>query len=443
MKEKGKKKSGIRFLYTLIAVLIVAGGAFAAKKFLLNGDSHPGKIAGNPSAYASVEGENDISTEITVSLTGDFILGTDEAFDWDSGFNAYYERYGGPYFLENVRDVFEKDDLTIINFECTLTEETARENKQFAFKGDPAFVDVLTSSSVEGANTANNHSHDYGEKSYTDTLDILEKNGIQTVGYDKVSIFEVKGMKIGVFGIYELDDHLARIPQMEENIIKLKEAGADIIIGIFHWSNELETSPDLNARTLAHLAIDEGVDLVIGHHPHILQGVETYKGKHIAYSLGNFCFGGNTHPKEFDTVIYQETFKVEHGKLTGSEMNLIPTCISSNWEFNDYKPTIMTGEEGEKILKKIKDRSDEIILDFTDPKPQARPNAFSDSYGDTTMMESSEGYTDEEGYTYTENPDASLWVDPSEQTGYGDPYGSGQYEEELYYQEPYYEEAYY
>ncbi len=358
-KKIGSKKNRKNIRRAGIAVLILAAILVCVVWAVKGSRSGQGK---NETVQSVLE--KSPFTEITMSFTGDFILGTDESFDWNTGFNAYYEEHGGAYFLENVRDVFEKDDLTIINFESTLTEETKREEKQFAFKGDPKFVDVLTTSSIEGANTANNHSHDYGEKSYTDTLETLEENGIQTFGYDKTAMFEVKGVKIGIFGIYELDDHLLRIPQMEDCIIRLKEQGADIIIGVFHWSNELETAPDLNARTLAHLAIDEGVDLVIGHHPHILQGVETYKGKHIAYSLGNFCFGGNSHPQEFDTMIYQETFVIDEGDLVQTTNNMIPTCISSNWEYNDYKPTIMTGEEGERILQKIKDRSDEIVKDF-------------------------------------------------------------------------------
>ena len=141
--------------------------------------------------------------------------------------------------------------------EGTLTEETTRADKQFAFKGDPEFVKILTSSSVEAANMANNHSHDYGEQSFQDTVNTLEENGIKTFGYDDTSVIEVKGVKIGFFGIYELDDHLERIPQVKSDIAKLKEDGAEIIVAVFHWSNELVTVPDENQVTLAHLAIDD------------------------------------------------------------------------------------------------------------------------------------------------------------------------------------------
>ena len=296
--------------------------------------------------------------ELFMSFTGDCILGTDEFFAWDTGLNAYHELYGGSYFLDNVRDIFEQDDLTVINMEGTLTEETIRLEKQFAFKGPPEFINILSGSSIEAANVANNHSHDYGEKSFQDTVELLEKNRIAAFGYDEVRVLEVEGIKVGLFGIYELDDHLERIPQVKENIRKLKQKDADVIVAVFHWGNELEAVPDSNQTTLAHLAIDEGADLVIGHHPHVLQGIEEYKGKNIAYSLGNFCFGGNTRPTEMDTIIFQQKFVISSKKeIVDSEITVIPCRVSSEAEFNNYQPTPLTGAEAQQTIDKIQLRS--------------------------------------------------------------------------------------
>lgn len=303
--------------------------------------------------------------ELLLTFTGDCILGTDEFFAWDTGFNAYYEMYGPEYFLDNVRDIFQADDLTIINMEGTLTEETERLDKQFAFKGEPAFVDILASSSVEAANMANNHSHDYGEQSFLDTMNVLEKNDIQTFGYDDTAILTVKDVKVGFFGIYELDNHLEQIPQVKANMAKLKEDGADIIVAVFHWGNELETVPDENQITLAHLAIDEGADVVVGHHPHVVQGIDTYKGKTIAYSLGNFCFGGNTRPTEMDTMIFQQKFTIDTAReITDSEYKIIPCSVSSISEFNNYQPIVLTGSEAERVQNVIEERSRAIPEDL-------------------------------------------------------------------------------
>lgn len=299
--------------------------------------------------------------QITVSLTGDCTLGTDEYFGWDTSLNAYYLTQGAEYFLENVRDIFKQDDLTIVNLEGTLTTSVTREDKQFAFKGDPEFISILSGSSVEAANVANNHSHDYGEQSFTDTLDAARDAGITTFGYDETAVMDVKGIKVGLVGIYELDDHMAREPQLTANIAKVKAEGAQLIIAVFHWGNELETVPDENQKALAHTAIDNGADLVIGHHPHVLQGIEKYKGRYIAYSLGNFCFGGNTNPSDMDTIIFQQTFTINGSEVSQDDnINIIPCSVSSEYYYNNYQPTPAQGDEAQRILDKIDERSQDL-----------------------------------------------------------------------------------
>lgn len=315
-----------------------------------------------PAASTETETAEAQQTEILMSFTGDCILGTDESFVWETGFNAYYENYGGEYFFRNVKHIFEADDLTIVNMEGTLTEQTTRQYKQFAFKGNPEFVDVLTFGSVEAANVANNHSHDYGEQSFLDTVNILEQNNIRTFGYDDIALMEIKGVKIGMFGIYELDDHLERIPQLERNIAKLKAHDVDIIVAVFHWSNELVTVPDGHQITLGHMAVDLGADIVVGHHPHVVQGIEEYNGKTIAYSLGNFCFGGNSFPQEMDTMILQQKFVLDENKeIVDTETTVIPCSVSSDPTFNNYQPTVLEGEAAASCMERINSRSEAIV----------------------------------------------------------------------------------
>ena len=300
---------------------------------------------------------------LTLSVVGDCTLGTDETFDYDTSLNAYYENYGSAYFLQNVKSIFSQDDLTIANFEGTLTESDAREDKTFAFKGPASFTSILTDGSVEAVNTANNHSHDYGDQSYEDTMTALDAAGIVHFGYDETAVMDVKGIKVGMVGIYELKDHLEREQQLKDNIAKVKADGAQLIVVIFHWGNETETVPDSNQTTLGRLAIDEGADLVCGHHPHVLQGLETYKGKNIIYSLGNFCFGGNSSPSDMDTMIYQQTFTItSEGVQADNVTNVIPCSISSAaYEgYNNYQPTPAEGDEAARILAKINERSADI-----------------------------------------------------------------------------------
>ena len=338
---------------------------------------------------------------LTVSVVGDCTLGTDENFDYDTSLNAYYENYGADYFFSNVKSIFSADDLTIANFEGTLTDSEDREDKEYAFKAPAEYAGILTSGSVEAVNTANNHSHDYGNQGYEDTISALDSAGILNFGYDKTLVTEVKGIKVGLVGIYELKDHLERKEQLKQNIAKVKAEGAQITIVIFHWGNEKEEVPDSNQTTLAHLAIDEGADLVCGHHPHVLQGIEEYKGKNIVYSLGNFCFGGNQYPSDMDTMIFQQTFTVDqNGVKADNVTNIIPCSVSSDSDYNNYQPTPAEGDEAARILNKIQERTAMITggatssSDSSDSSAEDIEDSSEDSYDDSSYDEESDSYDD-------------------------------------------------
>lgn len=334
---------------------------------------------------------------LTLSVVGDCTLETDEYFDYDTSLNAYYENYGADYFMANVKSIFSKDDLTIANFEGTLTESTEREDKQFAFKAPASYANILTAGSVEAVNTANNHSHDYGEESFNDTLKALDTANILHFGYDETAVTEVKGVKVGLVGIYELNDHLGREEQLKQNIAKVKQDGAQLIVVIFHWGNEKEEVPDENQKTLGHLAIDEGADLVCGHHPHVLQGIEEYKGKNIVYSLGNFCFGGNAYPSDMDTIIFQQTFTIDqNGVKDDNVTNIIPCSISSDSDYNNYQPTPAEGEEATRIMQKIQKRSSWI-------KDGTVSDSETATESDEEYGENSDVFTDSDD---TEDPEA-------------------------------------
>ena len=359
-------------IFVLVFILILAGirgcsnymssrQAAAKKAVSMNASKDNSQKASSDSQNTDSSNATVSSpVSLTLSVVGDCTLGTDETFDYDTSLNAYYENYGADYFLQNVKDIFSTDDLTIANFEGTLTDSDEREDKTFAFKAPASYASILTGGSVEAVNTANNHSHDYGEQSFDDTLAALDDAGIVHFGYDETAVMDVKGIKVGLVGIYELYDHLEREQQLKDNIAKVKADGAQLIVVIFHWGNETETVPDSNQTTLGRIAIDEGADLVCGHHPHVLQGIETYKGKNIVYSLGNFCFGGNSSPSDMDTMIYQQTFTIDaDGVKKDNVTNIIPCSISSAAYdgYNNYQPTPAEGDEATRILGKINERS--------------------------------------------------------------------------------------
>ena len=388
-------------IFVLIFILILAGirgcssymssrQAAAKKAVSMNASKDNSQKASSDSQNTDSSNATVSSpVSLTLSVVGDCTLGTDETFDYDTSLNAYYENYGADYFLQNVKDIFSADDLTIANFEGTLTDSDEREDKTFAFKAPASYASILTSGSVEAVNTANNHSHDYGEQSFNDTLAALDDAGIVHFGYDETAVMDVKGIKVGLVGIYELYDHLEREQQLKDNIAEVKADGAQLIVVIFHWGNETETVPDSNQTTLGRIAIDEGADLVCGHHPHVLQGIETYKGKNIVYSLGNFCFGGNSSPSDMDTMIYQQTFTIDaDGVKKDNVTNIIPCSISSAAYdgYNNYQPTPAEGDEATRILGKINERSSWIST--------AEGSTFTAKYNNNNDSQSSSADTD-------------------------------------------------
>lgn len=415
-------------IFVLVFILILAGirgcsnyissrQAAAKKTVSMNASEDNSQKASSDSQNTDSSNATVSSpVSLTLSVVGDCTLGTDETFDYDTSLNAYYENYGADYFLQNVKDIFSTDDLTIANFEGTLTDSDEREDKTFAFKAPASYASILTGGSVEAVNTANNHSHDYGEQSFNDTLAALDDAGIVHFGYDETAVMDVKGIKVGLVGIYELYDHLEREQQLKDNIAKVKADGAQLIVVIFHWGNETETVPDSNQTTLGRIAIDEGADLVCGHHPHVLQGIETYKGRNIVYSLGNFCFGGNSSPSDMDTMIYQQTFTIDaDGVKKDNVTNIIPCSISSAAYdgYNNYQPTPAEGDEATRILGKINERSSWISTaegsTFTakynsnnDSQSSSADTAASDS--DIVDMNSSDS-DDTDAETYDESYD--------------------------------------
>ena len=369
MKRKGqKKKLRLKVIITTdIILLVILCGALLAKGLYKSNKEEPQSETKTESA--NKEGQKPEKQEtpevqettITISAAGDCTLGTDEGFNYKRSFKGKYDAVQDPaYFFQNVQPVFAQDDLTIVNMEGTLTEETTRESKQFAFKGDAEYAKILTAGAVETANLANNHSFDYGKKSYEDTITALEAEGISSFGYERTAVMDIKGVKVGLAGVYELAEHIDCKQDLLDNIAFLKEQGAQIIIVSFHWGQEKENVPNDVQVELAHTAIDNGADLVLGHHPHVLQGIEEYKGKNIVYSLGNFCFGGNSAPSDMDTMIFQQTFTVKDGKLQEDNVtNILPCKISSAYEegYNNYQPILAEGEQKEKIFERLSEYS--------------------------------------------------------------------------------------
>lgn len=333
------------------------------------------------------------STSLTISFAGDCTLGTDSSFDPSTSFNAVYNDVDDPaYFMKNVASIFGSDDYTVVNMEGTLTESDSRQDKTFAFKGPAEYTDILKSGNIEAASLANNHSHDYGDQSYTDTIEALDAAGITNFGYDRIAYADVKGIKVALIGTYMLAEGLDIKDEMVANINAAKSEGAQIIIVFTHWGIEKETVPGADQVELGHAAIDAGATIVVGSHPHVIQGYEKYNGRYIVYSLGNFCFGGNKNPSDKDCMIFQQTFTVTGNDVaTDDSINVIPCSISSSSSSNNYQPTPAEGNETDRILAKIEESNESIQVVSAEVSGESSAQDDSASQDDSSGQDSSSG----------------------------------------------------
>lgn len=318
-----------------------------------------------------VKEEVPIKKSITLSFAGDVTMGNYIGSTGNGTFDYEFENQDKSYsyFLKNVKHIFENDDISIVNLEGTLTNsKVGNKNKQFAFKGNPAYVNILKEGNIEAVSIANNHSLDYFEVGLEDTKSTLKDGGINYFGLGEESLIEVKGIKVGFLAYNGWDSNYNEkyLEEIKSDISELKENGANLIVTYFHWGVESAYYPNETQKNIAHFAVNNGANLVVGSHPHVLQGIEKYKSeddeyRYIAYSLSNFCFGGNKNPKDKDSMIYQQTFNFEGENLVSiDEPNIIPCSISSINSRNNYQPTVLQGKEYERVINKINKISEKL-----------------------------------------------------------------------------------
>ena len=311
-----------------------------------------GEILFGSESSAGATGDEGWPRKIVVTVGGDTTLGcTDSQRTREGGFARVIKDKGYGWPFSELLSVFGQDDLTLLNFEGTLTESEDKVEKQFNFKGPAEYAQMLVIGSVEAVNLANNHYGDYGDEGKADTKAALESYGIYYSAQGEPVIYETRGVKIGLIGnTFPYKDGKRDI---SKDVKALRDEGCQIVLASFHWGSEYKDY-NRDQRNIGRAAIKAGVDAVIGHHPHIVQPIEKYEDTYILYSLGNLVFGGNTDPDDRDTYIAQFTFTVyEDGKVDPPELKILPMRLTAERDGTDYRPVFAEGETYDRILKRI------------------------------------------------------------------------------------------
>jgi poly-gamma-glutamate synthesis protein (capsule biosynthesis protein) len=260
------------------------------------------------------------------------------------------------------------DDLTVVNFEGTLTDAEETADKQWKFKGAARYAAIFPAGSVEAAGLSNNHSFDYLRAGFNDTVANFRKAHVPVFYQNAPYITTLKGVETVLIGdctvVGENTTVIDGAPERVLGEIKRYKRPDNIVIVVMHWGSELDTTPRPWQQALGRQFIDAGADAVVGHHPHVIQGIERYKGRYIAYSLGNFAFGGNSLARYPDTFVLRLRFHTGGGKTSVREASIVPCWITSGREKdaagvlrNDYQPKPVFGEAADRTAALVLERS--------------------------------------------------------------------------------------
>ena len=332
-----------------LAVLLLPAGAL--------GSGHWTTLTNNAVPENLVLSDDEYTGSVTITFLGDCTLGGEEKNRGSKlSFARRVEDNGMEFPLRELSRLTLNDDLTVANLECVLTDRKLRKtDKKFNFSGPTAYTEILTSAGAECVTIANNHSHDYGDEGYADTKAALEAAGVCWFGTDAPAIWQSEdGLLIGFTGVnYSLNGN--RYKQYARQMDLLKEMGCAAIITVMHAGTEYSyTPPDNYQRQIVSRAVACGSSLIIGHHPHVVQGYDLINDVPVVYSLGNCSFGGTTFAKDSDAVVVQAVLSFREGTLTEIGLHFYPISITSDGHYNNYSPRFLTDRDAKRVLDKMR-----------------------------------------------------------------------------------------
>lgn len=297
-------------------------------------------------------------TTIRLTFAGDVTLGSEERIRAEGySLDSYAGAYGYGYFFEKVKPLFAQDDLTVVNLEGVLSDSSEDENteKTYRFRGPTAFAQILTEGDVEMVNLANNHTRDYGERGLADTRQALDQDGIAHFGEREVSLFEKDGVTIAFFGLSYSQMRRADREWAAQEMKRLEEEeGVDAVVFTFHAGREYSEARTSKQQEYARWAVDAGADLVVMHHPHVVQGMSVLDNRTVLYSLGNFCFGGNKRVRAVEALVAvaEMTFD-DNGVYQSQQITLYPAHISGTQPRSNYQPHLVTGKDARRVMRLV------------------------------------------------------------------------------------------
>ena len=306
------------------------------------------------------------TAKVTITAAGDITLGGDPRKPASQvSSKAYYrdhvyKKYGNG-LLSAVASAFSGDgNIGIANLECCFGTGTRYAKKTYVLQAPAEYAQILKSAGIDAIGHANNHTVDITTGA-TETKAAAKKYGIGYAGNGSLWTTEVNGIKVGMCAYSIVNKESGKVIK---GVKKLRSSGCDIVVVQLHWGAEFSYSANSAMRALAHSAVNAGADLVLGHHQHVVSGIEKYNGKYIVYGLGTLSSSvlvKTTQVRDFDALIYQQTFTVDLESRAVKEddaVKLIACSMSSKYEKesddNNAHPTILTGSARNRVLSKVR-----------------------------------------------------------------------------------------
>ena len=305
---------------------------------------------------------------VLMTFAGDCTLGCEGAVSkTEDSFDTFAEKYGYDYFFANFREMFEQDDITVVNLEGVLSDSTFQERtrKTYRFRGPTDYAKILSGSSVEAVSIANNHIMDFRTQGAENTCKALEENGVSWFWNETYYVYEHDGIRIAFFGLehskfFSLKGWLAR------TFRELKQSGrVNAIVVYVHTGIEYKGEHENRVADMASELVGTGADLVLMSHPHVLQGMEIFNNRTVFYSMGNFVFGGNSsiryekyHGWKEVSSLYSMAVQVKmtftnEGEYLGQRVVVYPAYVSDDPEVNHYQPRRVGVKEAEPVREAI------------------------------------------------------------------------------------------